>query len=236
MIYNTNYSTIGDRIKKMREKNKLTQEKLADIIGVTRTTMISYEKNTAKIPLEYALKICNALECDFEYLCNDHKHSRKLHKEISDYLGISEKAIQALSLLKNYDTVSDVIESLFMRSVKDKETDDSLPYHSTVLGDLVELCNSDYGEKSDRYYLVKPYEVEESRILTDTETGEIICNQDGIAEYEKIKTGEIKYNLTADKCINAKKRFRLAELQLYDDLRRFIRKQRKKNNLTTYYD
>ncbi len=238
---NIEYSKIGERVRKKREKLGMTKTGLAKKAECTRQWIADIENGKSTPNLEQAIRLCNALDCEMDYLCGTQLDSRKIYKEIGDYLGISEKAARALSLLKNNDTVSTLIESLITREIPNPETGEKIPYPSKILGSLYELCNSDYGEKSDLYYLVKPYEVEENRILTDTETGEIICNQDGIAEYEiaeyeKVKTGEIKYNLTADKCINAKKRFRLAELQLYDDLRRFIRKQRKKNNLTTYYD
>ncbi|WP_050551806.1 helix-turn-helix domain-containing protein [Clostridium tunisiense] len=59
---------LGKRIKNAREIKKLTQEKLAEIIGVS-TVYISHLEIGSKTPsLETLIKISNVLEVSIDYL------------------------------------------------------------------------------------------------------------------------------------------------------------------------
>lgn len=55
-----------NRLKEMREKNKLTQESLAQKLSVSRQTIISIENNRYVPSLELALKIANLFKCKVE--------------------------------------------------------------------------------------------------------------------------------------------------------------------------
>lgn len=41
---------IGKRLKELRQKNNMSQEKLADVLGIDRRTIINYEKGRTMIP------------------------------------------------------------------------------------------------------------------------------------------------------------------------------------------
>lgn len=55
-----------NRIKDYREKNNLSQQKLADIVGTTRQTIISIEKGTFSPTAKLAYLLCLALNTKFE--------------------------------------------------------------------------------------------------------------------------------------------------------------------------
>ena len=55
-----------NRLKEYREKAKLSQEKLADRLGVTRQTIISLESNRYVPSLELALKLAKEFKCRVE--------------------------------------------------------------------------------------------------------------------------------------------------------------------------
>ena len=54
-----NMAEISNKIKIFRAKFNLTQEELADKVGVTRQTIIAVEKNRYVPSLELAFKIAN---------------------------------------------------------------------------------------------------------------------------------------------------------------------------------
>ena len=54
--------TIGDNIKKYRERAGLTQNQLASIIGVTGSNISQIEHNDRELRLDKANAICKALK------------------------------------------------------------------------------------------------------------------------------------------------------------------------------
>ena len=56
------------RLKEIREEKKITQEKLANLVGVTRQTIINIEKGKYKPTVLLALKISRVLNCRVEDL------------------------------------------------------------------------------------------------------------------------------------------------------------------------
>ena len=70
---------IGTRIREERERQGLSQEKLADLTKLGRVTISRFETGTQRLSMENAVKICKALhismnrvqpECLDEYECN----------------------------------------------------------------------------------------------------------------------------------------------------------------------
>ena len=62
------YSVIGRRIKKKRLENKMTQEKLADIINVSVAFMSRIERGNARINLKRLTEIAEVLKVSPGYL------------------------------------------------------------------------------------------------------------------------------------------------------------------------
>jgi len=59
---------LKNNLKEIRTKKKLSQEDLAKIVGTTRQTIISIEKNLFNPSAKLALLLCIALDEDFENL------------------------------------------------------------------------------------------------------------------------------------------------------------------------
>ena len=56
-------AAVDNRVRSLRQGEKnLTQQELADVVGVTRQTIIAIEKGRYSPSLEVALKIARALE------------------------------------------------------------------------------------------------------------------------------------------------------------------------------
>jgi transcriptional regulator with XRE-family HTH domain len=59
------------RIKRFRLAKKLTQEKLAELIGINRVTIARYETGRATPGLATADKLAKALDCTIEELLEE---------------------------------------------------------------------------------------------------------------------------------------------------------------------
>ena len=59
---------LNNNIKEIRTKKKISQEELAHMVGTTRQTIISIEKNLFNPSAKLALLLCLALDEKFENL------------------------------------------------------------------------------------------------------------------------------------------------------------------------
>ena len=59
---------LKNSIKEKRQKRKLTQQELADLVGVSRQTIISIERYRYKPSLELGLRMAHVLELDINKL------------------------------------------------------------------------------------------------------------------------------------------------------------------------
>lgn len=99
---------IGQRIKDRRKELKMTQTELADKIngGVMGDTaphsQISQWEQGKKIPETDALiRLCNALECDMDYLLGAIETPRKATCDVAEQTGLDVKAVDYLLRLKH---------------------------------------------------------------------------------------------------------------------------------------
>lgn len=90
------FLVFGDRITELREEAKLTQEELADKIGITRAALSHYEKNRR--------------EPDYETL-----------KKIADYFNVSTDWLLGRSPLRNLFFDNSNIESIEIRKSRKAE-------------------------------------------------------------------------------------------------------------------
>lgn len=87
----------GRRIKELREQKKLTQEKLAELVGLEYQTISRIETGYYFTSFDNLNKLANALEVDLKNLFEfDHIHSKeKLKSEIIKRIEkFSEKDLQ----------------------------------------------------------------------------------------------------------------------------------------------
>ena len=61
---------IGQRIKFFREKNNLTQQELADLMGIERQYVSKLETGKISMSLDYLDRIISALKCKHEDFLN----------------------------------------------------------------------------------------------------------------------------------------------------------------------
>lgn len=66
-----NYKALGKRIKLARIEKELTQEKLAELVGLSPTHMSNIESGTANVSLPSLVNIANALSLSVDDLLSD---------------------------------------------------------------------------------------------------------------------------------------------------------------------
>lgn len=59
---------IGERIKELRQENKLTQAQLAKIIGVSQKAIDYWERNINEPKASYIIDLCNCFNISADYL------------------------------------------------------------------------------------------------------------------------------------------------------------------------
>ena len=60
--------SVGDRIREIREAKRLTQDKVAEVTGISKGFISDVENNKRNVSSEYLLRIANALGASVDYL------------------------------------------------------------------------------------------------------------------------------------------------------------------------
>lgn len=101
MIENSILSAIGSRIAEARRSRRVTQEALADMLGVSPKHISHVENATSCLSLKNMIQLCSALGCSMDYLIFGKQNNEALSKlpdEIVKILGTgSEEDIARLN-------------------------------------------------------------------------------------------------------------------------------------------
>ncbi len=103
MFNRYNINDFGNRLKIIRKARKISQDKLADNIPITRGSVIAWEKdNNSRIPsVETMIRLCEVLDCDLDYLLGRCDTYHRETAEISETTGLSPAAANTLRMWKN---------------------------------------------------------------------------------------------------------------------------------------
>ncbi len=79
-------------LKTLRLKNRLTQQQVANLLSVDRSTYTYYETGKIKPDVDTLIKLCCIFDTSLETLTGDYKESlHVLHNTIDDYLEKGEE-------------------------------------------------------------------------------------------------------------------------------------------------
>ncbi len=73
-------STSIKRLKELRKENNLTQEKLADILSLTKSSICKYEKGDRITPTSFIYEICKRYDISADYLLGKIDSPKYLNK------------------------------------------------------------------------------------------------------------------------------------------------------------
>lgn len=96
--------TVTERLIKTRKELKLSQEEVAETIGVDRGTYSRYEKGYP-IRSHILFKISACLGVSADYLLGLDNHLNKGNEEFMEFTGLDEVAVETLRTLKDMDTM-----------------------------------------------------------------------------------------------------------------------------------
>lgn len=97
-----NYAGIGKRIKDRRKKMKISQNKLAEMIGLSSNHLSSIENGKQGFSIEVLIAICTELKVSPDYLLLGNMHSYNIPLEITETLKLcSDEDVEYF-----YDTVN----------------------------------------------------------------------------------------------------------------------------------
>lgn len=108
------YISFGDRLTLLRKKKKLTQEQLAERVGVSTKELSDYEEDDASPPLNIAIRIADTLDTSLDFLaCRiDQQPSLQLLKWSAEIDGLTDQTknvlFEALDAIVNYDKVKEL--------------------------------------------------------------------------------------------------------------------------------
>lgn len=100
---NTLLSSIGKRLAEIRRSHNMTQEVLADHLGVSPKHISHIECGTSSLSLKNFIEFCNLFNCSLDYIIlgkKDNSVLSKLPEEISTLLYIGTE--QEIQLLNRY--------------------------------------------------------------------------------------------------------------------------------------
>lgn len=72
------YAKLGQNIKKMRQRNGLTQDKLAELVSCNTSHISNIENNHTKVSLNVLLTIANTLNTSIDFLLSDQYENSSL--------------------------------------------------------------------------------------------------------------------------------------------------------------
>lgn len=101
-----------ERLTKLREKECMSRQQLADILGVSRASLEYYEKGKRTPDIEVLYKLSEHFNVTADYLIGrtDKCGESTDENAVCEYTGLSENAIKALHILK-IESVQGYIES-----------------------------------------------------------------------------------------------------------------------------
>ncbi len=72
------YAKLGRNIKKLRQKNGLTQDNLAELVSCNTSHISNIENNHTKVSLNVLLAIANTLNTSIDFLLSDQYENSSL--------------------------------------------------------------------------------------------------------------------------------------------------------------
>lgn len=156
--------TIGEHIRDAREYRKMTQEELAEKLGVARETVRNWERNTRGIKAEQLLEIALTLDVPSDYLLGlteAYSNDRDI-QTASGITGLSDNAIDNLQHIIFDDGYDDRDDIRIASNIISSEHFRFLIRSIGVLAESVQKLNSDTDSPKDAVKTL-PEEIKEAK-------------------------------------------------------------------------
>lgn len=120
----------GEKLRKLRNDRKMTQEELAKRVGVSRATIAGYETKGKEPPYSTLIKIAKELNCSIDYL---------LKNNVEDNVNI-EKNNYYSSVISEREDLQQLI----------KETENLNPDSIYRIIEIIKIINEEVNERGKK--------------------------------------------------------------------------------------
>lgn len=96
----TNNSSLGEKLLRLRKEMKMTQDDVAKILGMSRTSFSKYENGNSAPPLQVLRKIAAIYNVGLEYLIFDENTSIRLNDSQSEDENTSSVPVSKITELR----------------------------------------------------------------------------------------------------------------------------------------
>jgi len=130
--------SVGDRIREVREHRRITQDRLAEMSGISKGFLSDVENNKRNISSEYLLRIANSLGTSVDYLLKGESSTAEtLQREpVIIPPALSEAALQlnltypqTVELLRAHHSV---VARRSNKDVKQFDVSDWIAFHKAI--------------------------------------------------------------------------------------------------------
>jgi len=94
-------SVFPSQLRKLLDKPDMTQEKLADSLGVARQSVAQWKDGKTMPDIYYLKKIAEFFDVPYEYLLNGGDNEKKENIDVGQVTGFSDEAIEKLKRMNN---------------------------------------------------------------------------------------------------------------------------------------
>lgn len=96
----TNNPSLGEKLLRLRKEMKMTQDDIAKILGMSRTSFSKYENGNSAPPLQVLRKIAAIYNVGLEYLIFDENTSIRLNDSQSEDENTSSVSVSKITELR----------------------------------------------------------------------------------------------------------------------------------------
>ena len=115
--------TTGEKIKQARKRAGITQQQLADRLGISYVVISQYENNKRNPKVDTIYKIASALEIDVSALLSDQYLNDYYESLIKKYASSDSDKNTAIDHLKRYFNQIDVMQNDLLSAYSQLNTD-----------------------------------------------------------------------------------------------------------------
>lgn len=113
---------LSDNLKKIRKEHNLSQEDLAEKLGVSRQSVSKWESNLAYPEMDKMIQLCKMFNLNMDELLNqDIKETKdretrknKFNKQVDSFLNFITKTVNMFSYMKFKDILKCIFEQIFL--------------------------------------------------------------------------------------------------------------------------